>query len=85
MYRELDEQFEELLGRVEAGETAYYDDARKWAGYFPEKEERKVRRQKVDNAMAQWIGRTVDESVEKVLEGAKDLIDQAREKMSEEE
>jgi len=79
MYRELDEQFEVLLSRVESGEVAYFDDARKWAGYFPDKEDRKMRRERVDNAVAQWIGRRVDESVDKVLEGAKELLDKVTE------
>lgn len=79
MYGELDEQFEALLERVRNGEAAYFDDARKWAGYFPDKADRKARRARVDNAMAKWIGRTVDESVDKVLEGAKELLEKATE------
>ena len=84
MYDELDTQFEELLGLVEAGEVTYYDDARKWAGYFPEKDDRKARRSRADGAMAKWIGRTVDESVDKVLEGAKELLEKATEGTSNE-
>ena len=74
MYGELDVQFEGLVERVEAGEIVYFDDARE---YFPEKEDRKARRSRADSAMAKWIGRKVDESVDRVLEGAKDLIDKA--------
>ena len=77
MYSELDEHFQDLIAKLEQGEVVYYDDARRWAGHFPEAEERKERKQQAGNAMAQGVGRTVGDTVKSVGEAVKDLLNKA--------
>lgn len=77
MYDALDERFAELVARVEDGRMSYYDDARDWAGYYPEPEERKAKRQIARNARSAGLGVSVGDSVESIVEGAKEIIGRA--------
>ena len=75
MYTELDEQFQELMGKLQNGEVVYIDDARRWADYFPERAERKARKKMATNAVVGGVGENIGNAVESILEGAKDIID----------
>lgn len=75
MYTELDEHFQEFLEKLQNGEVAYIDDARRWADYFPEKEERKARKKIATNAIVGGVGENIGEAVKSILDGAKDVID----------
>lgn len=79
MHTELDEQFDALIERLENGEVAYLDDARKWAKYFPDPEEQEARREMAGNAFSQGLGKTVGDSLNTIKEGARGLIDRAAE------
>jgi len=75
MYAELDENFREYLERLENGEVAYIDDARRWADYFPEREERKARKKMASNAIVGGVGENIGDAVNSILDGAKEIID----------
>lgn len=77
MYETLDEHFNTLLVKLENGEVVYFDDARRWAKLFPDREEQKARKQQASNAVTQGFGHTIGESVKTVTDGVKNLIDKA--------
>ena len=70
----LDREFSETLAKVVAGEIRYYDDARKWAGLYPEAELRSAKREEAQNALAEGLKRSVGGTVEDVVDGAKNLL-----------
>ncbi len=74
MHRELDENFVELITKLEAGEIRFYDDAQEWASYFPNQEERDVREQIADNAFSKGMGKTIDEKLNTAFESAESLF-----------
>lgn len=77
MYDEVDEHFNELLAKVEAGELRYADDAKKWADILPDPEEREVRKQAVDNAFQEGLGESIGSTWETVKREAGEIIEEA--------
>lgn len=79
MYESLHAQFGVLIGRLQEGEIRYFDDAKKWAGHFPDREDRRARREQVDNALAEGLGEAVGGTLEKVKTGIKGLFEDIKE------
>ena len=89
MNAELEEQFDRFIVELAAGEATRYDDARKWAGYFPEREMRKVKKEEAQNALFQGVGAAVGDSVRSILksvgETLKNTADYIKSKVDEKE
>lgn len=81
METELDEHFLENLAFVEAGELRYVDDAKDWASYFPEKEDREERRRRVDNVFQAGMGKVLGGAWETVKQEAGKLFNEAEDKL----
>ena len=77
MYTALDDQFDEAIEHLEAGEVRYYDDAKAWASRFPEAEEQADRKEVAENALKKGLGTAVGETLEDVKEGARNLFKKA--------
>ena len=77
MYNTLEDHFDETIGRLEAGEIRYYDDAKEWASRFPEAEERTDRKEIADNALNEGLGEAFGETLDEVKEGAKEFFKNA--------
>lgn len=77
MHGVLDDHFRVLLERVDNGEIAYVDDAYRWSGYYPEREERAGRRSQVQNTLVNAVGQKIGESMDTVIQGARDFLDRA--------
>ena len=77
MYNTLDDHFDETILRLEEGEVRYYDDAKAWAGRFPDAEERTDRKEAAENALKKGLGTAMGDTLEDVKEGAKNLFKKA--------
>ena len=74
MHRELEENFNALIEKLESGEIRYYDDAKEWASYFPEEEERLAKEEMVDNALGKGVSKTIDDGVNKLFDGTGNIL-----------
>lgn len=74
MNGELEEQFDVLIVALEAGEVTRYDDARKWAGYFPEREMRRAKKEEAQNALVQGAGGAIGDSVRSLLKSVGETL-----------
>ena len=83
MHEILDERFDELLARLRAGDLTLLDDARKWAKLFPEKAERKTRKELVDNAGVKGVGGAVRNILDGLKEAGEDAAEWVQEQIEE--
>lgn len=71
----LDERFAELLNRVRQGELTLRDDARDWANLFPDRADRRARKELVDNAVASGVGGKVQGLIENLKKAGEDAVE----------
>jgi hypothetical protein len=74
MHSALDAGFQENLALLSSGQISLYDYTREWANYFPEREERKARRQLAQNALVEGVGDAMGEAAQSVINGVRDLV-----------
>ena len=77
MNAELEEGFDRFIVALESGKVTLYDDARKWAGYFPEREIRKAKKEEAQNALVRGAGGTIGDSVRSILKSVGDTLRKA--------